>query len=396
MKIMYIGSYPPRKCGIATFTYDLLKAVASKTRHGSFQVVAMNNDYNGYDYPKEVVLEIQKNNLLEYENASEYINSSDAEIVSLQHEFGLFGGEAGGYLFSLIGNIKKPIVTSLHTVIKEPSKEYRKSMEELIFHSDKLIVMSQMGREILREVYQAPDEKVEMIYHGVPDVSPKINLDYKKDLGIEGRFMLLTFGLLHPGKGIEVVLDSLLPVVKKYPNLAYIVLGATHPEVKKHNGEKYRLLLKKKVNDLGLENNVIFHNRFVNLNELCQYICASDIYISPYLSKEQIVSGALSYAIGMGKAIISTPYWYAQEMLSDNRGLLVDFGDKESLCKALLYLMGNPIKRDLLQKRAYEFGRQMTWGNVGSRYKNIFEQALLKHDIYKIDEDIWGEIGSSQ
>ena len=395
MKIIFIGSYPPRKCGIATFTFDLLNAVADNTNPSSFEVIAMNNGLESYDYPKEVVFEVQKDKLLDYQNASEFINSSDADIVCLQHEFGLFGGNAGDYLSTLISHIRKPIVTSLHTVIKEPKEEYRKSMEELIFYSDKLIVMSQMGEKILRGVYQVPDKKIEMIYHGVPDV-PIMDSGYyyKKHLGVEGRLMLLTFGLLHPGKGIEVVLDCLLEVVEKYPNLAYIILGATHPEVKKHHGEKYRLSLEDKVHDLGLEKNVIFHNRFVSLNELCRYICASDIYISPYLSKEQIVSGALSYAIGMGKAIISTPYWYAQEMLSDNRGLLVDFGDKKAMIKALLYLLDNPIKCDLLRKRVYEFGRQMAWSNVGRKYVDIFEQEVKKRQVYRMEEEWEGVISS--
>lgn len=391
MKVIFIGSYPPRKCGIATFTYDLRKAVSNAADSGDFKVIAMNNVNGGYDYSLEVIYEIQQNDLWDYKCASDFINSSDADIVCLQHEFGLFGGDAGRYLTTLLNNVKKPIVTSLHTVIKEPSKAYKKSTEELISYSDKLIVMSKMGKGILKEVYKVPDEKIELIYHGVPNI-PFIDPGYyKKQLDIKGRFMILTFGLLHPGKGIEVMIDCLPTVVKKYPNLAYIILGATHPQVKKIHGEKYRHTLEQRVLDLGLEDNVIFHDRFVGLKELCRYICASDIYVSPYLSKEQIVSGALSYAIGMGKAIISTPYWYAKEMLSDDRGLLVDFGDFKGLSQALLFLMDNPKKCNHMRRRAYKFGRQMTWDEVGRSYNELFEQVIRGHNTYGTDEQ-WKEL----
>ena len=248
----------------------------------------------------------------------------------------------------------------MHTVIREPEPEYRASTEKLIRYSEKLVVMSQTAVEILKDVYKVPDEKIEIIFHGLPDYPFNNCSKYKRMLNLKGDPLILTFGLLNQNKGIESILEALPDVVSQYPDLIYLVLGATHPMVKKHNGEAYRQYLMKRVSELGLENNVVFHDKFVEKEELCNYILASDIYASPYLSREQIVSGALTYAIGMGKAIVSTPYWYAQEMLSENRGLLVDFGDTASLKNSLLYLIENPDECNNMRKNAYDFGRKMT------------------------------------
>jgi glycosyltransferase involved in cell wall biosynthesis len=376
LKILFIGSYIPRKCGIATFTSDLYKAISSETRSNSLHVIAMDNILEGYHYPPEVSFEIQQNHISDYQHAADYINFSDVDLVCLQHEFGLFGGIAGGYLTSLISSIRKPIVTTLHTIIKDPDPRYRKSMEELVRYSDRLIIMSKMGGDILKESYNVPDEKIELIYHGVPDFPFVETGKFKKRLYLEGRFIILTFGLLSSGKGIETMLEALPPVVEQKSDLIYLILGATHPEVIKAEGEKYRLSLERKVHTLGLDNNVIFHDRFVTRSELCKYISASDIYVSPYLSKEQIVSGALSYALGMGKAIISTPYWYAEEILANGRGLLVDFKDVEGFSRALLSVINDPDKYNELRKNAYKFGRQMTWKEVGRQYVNLFEEVI--------------------
>lgn len=376
LKILFIGSYIPRKCGIATFTSDLYRAISKETKSSDLRVIAMNNILEGYHYPPEVSFEIQQNHLFDYQHAADYINFSDVDLVCLQHEFGLFGGIAGGYLTSLISSIRKPIVTTLHTIIKDPDPRYRKSMEELVRYSDRLIIMSKMGGDILKESYNVPDEKIELIYHGVPDFPFVETEKLKNRLYLKGRFIILTFGLLSSGKGIETMLEALPPVVEQKPDLIYLILGATHPEVIKTEGEKYRLSLERKVHSLGLDNNVIFHDRFVTVTELCKYISASDIYVSPYLSKEQIVSGALSYALGMGKAIISTPYWYAEEILANGRGLLVDFKDVEGFSRALLSVINDPDKCNELRKKAYKFGRQMTWKEVGRQYVNLFEEVI--------------------
>ncbi|HET8686585.1 MAG TPA: glycosyltransferase, partial [Methanosarcina sp.] len=294
----------------------------------------------------------------------------------------IFWGNAGDYIFSLISGINKPVISTMHTVIREPEPDYRVSTEKLIRYSEKLIVMSQTAVDILKEVYMAPEDKIELIFHGVPDYPFNNCEKYKKILNLKGSPLVLTFGLLNRNKGIESMLDALPEVVNQYPDLIYLILGATHPIIKRNFGEAYRQYLKNKVSELGLEKNVVFHDKFVEKEELCNYILASDIYVSPYLSREQIVSGALTYAIGMGKAIVSTPYWYAQEMLSDNRGLLVDFGDKDGFKKSLLHLIENPEKCDDMRKKAYDFGRKMTWKNVGKQYNAAFKRALKNYSAY--------------
>ena len=380
MKVLFIGTYVPKECGIATFTHDLLNSVSGEDCGVQCEVIALNDPFETYDYPEEVVFQIERDKIEDYYRAADYINQSDVDIVCLQHEFGLFWGDAGDYIFALLSEINKPVITTMHTVIREPEPAYRASTENLIKYSEKLIVMSQTAVDMLKDVYNAPEEKIEVIFHGLPDY-PFNNCDkYKKILNLKGSPLVLTFGLLSQNKGIESMLEALPEVVDQYPDLVYLILGATHPVVKKEQGETYRQYLKSKVSELGLEDNVVFHDKFVEKEELCNYILASDIYASPYLSREQIVSGALTYAIGLGKAIVSTPYWYAQEMLSDNRGLLVDFGEVDGFKKSLLHLIENPEESNNMRKKAYDFGRKMTWENVGSEYNNVFSKAL-KNDI---------------
>jgi glycosyltransferase involved in cell wall biosynthesis len=380
--VLFIGTYVPKECGIATFTHDLLNSVYGEYNDVQCEVIALNNASEVYDYPEEVVFQIERDKIEDYYLAADYINQSNADIVCLQHEFGLFGGDAGDYIFALLSGINKPVITTLHTVIREPELGYRVSTEKLIRYSEKLVVMSQTAVEMLKDVYEVPEDKIEVIFHGLPDYPFNNCGKYKKMLNLKGSPLVLTFGLLSQNKGIESMLEALPDVVNQYPDLIYLILGATHPEVKKRHGEAYRQYLKNKVSELGLEDNVIFHNKFVEKEELCNYILASDIYASPYLSREQIVSGALTYAIGMGKAIVSTPYWYAQEMLSDNRGLLVDFGDADGFKKSLLHLIENPEECDNMRKKAYDFGRKMTWNNVGRAYNTIFSKALKNENTY--------------
>jgi glycosyltransferase involved in cell wall biosynthesis len=381
--VLFIGTYVPKECGIATFTYDLLNSVYGEYNDVQCEVIALNNASETYNYPDEVVFQIERDKIEDYYRAADYINQSNADIVCLQHEFGLFGGGAGDYIFALLSGINKPVITTMHTVIREPELEYRVSTEKLIRYSEKLVVMSQTAVDMLKEVYEVAEDKIEVIFHGFPDYPFNNCHKYKKMLNLKGSPLVLTFGLLSQNKGIESMLEALPDVVNQYPNLVYLILGATHPEVKKRHGEAYRQYLKNKVSELGLENNVIFHNKFVEKEELCNYILASDIYASPYLSREQIVSGALTYAIGMGKAIVSTPYWYAQEMLADNRGLLVDFGDTDGFKKSLLHLIENPEECDNMRKKAYDFGRKMTWQNVGGEYNTIFSKALKNENTYQ-------------
>jgi glycosyltransferase involved in cell wall biosynthesis len=380
LKILFIGTYVPKECGIATFTFDLLNSASGMHDGIHCEVIALNDPSETYNYPEEVVFQIERNKLEDYYRAADFINQSDADIVCLQHEFGLFWGNAGDYIFSLLSGINKPVITTMHTVIREPEPEYRISTEKLIKYSEKLVVMSQTAVDMLKEVYGVPDEKIEVIFHGLPDYPFDNCSKYKRMLNLKGSPLILTFGLLSQNKGIESMLEALPEVVNQYPDLTYLVLGATHPMVKKHSGEAYREYLMKKVSELGLENNVVFHDKFVEKEELCNYILASDVYASPYLSREQIVSGALTYAIGMGKAIVSTPYWYAQEMLSENRGILVDFGDTEGFKNSLLYLIENPDEYNNMRKKAYDFGRKMTWKNIGKEYNTVFTKALKNYN----------------
>jgi glycosyltransferase involved in cell wall biosynthesis len=382
LKVLFIGTYVPKECGIATFTFDLLNSVSEEDNDVHCEVIALNDPSEIYDYPEEVVFQIQRNKIADYYRAADFINQSDIDIVCLQHEFGLFWGNAGDYIFALLSGINKPVISTMHTIIQKHEPEYRVSTEKLIRYSEKLIVMSQTAVEMLKDVYKAPEDKIELIFHGVPDCPFNNCSKYKKKLNLRGTPLVLTFGLLSQNKGIESMLDALPEVVSQYPDLVYLVLGATHPVIKKNFGEAYRQYLQNKVSELGLEKNVVFHDKFVEKEELCDYILASDIYVSPYLSREQIVSGALTYAIGMGKAIVSTPYWYAQEMLSDSRGLLVDFGDTTGFRESLLHLIENPEECGNMRKKAYDFGRKMTWKNVGKQYNTVFTRALKNYSAY--------------
>ncbi|HII91455.1 MAG TPA: glycosyltransferase, partial [Methanosarcina sp.] len=372
----------PKECGIATFTFDLLNSVSGENNNVHCEVIALNDPSETYDYPEEVVFQIQRDKIEDYYRAADFINQSDIDIVCLQHEFGLFWGNAGDYIFALLSGINKPVISTMHTIIQKPEPEYRVSTEKLIRYSEKLIVMSQTAVEMLKDIYKAPEDKIELIFHGVPDCPFNNCNKYKKKLNLRGDPLVLTFGLLSQNKGIESILDALPEVVSQYPDLVYLILGATHPVIKKNFGEAYRQYLQNKVSELGLEKNVVFHDKFVEKEELCDYILASDVYVSPYLSREQIVSGALTYAIGMGKAIVSTPYWYAQEMLSDRRGLLVDFGDTTGFRESLLHLIENPEECDNMRKKAYDFGRKMTWKNVGKQYNMVFTRALKNYSAY--------------
>lgn len=373
-KVCFVGTYPPRACGIATFTSDLRRAVgASANIHTS--VIAVTNSPNAYEYPPEVVFEITQDQIDDYRLAAEYINFSGADIVCLQHEFGIFGGPDGNHAVELLKRLRRPVVTTLHTVVGEPQQGLRNTLVQIAAASDHLVVLNSKAVPLLREVYGIPSSKVSLIHHGVPDV-PFIDPNFYKDkFGVEGRLVLLTFGLLSRNKGIETMLEALPRIARAHPEVVYVVLGATHPEVKRRDGEEYRRALERRVHELGIEEYVRFHDRYVSLEELCEFIGACDIYVTPYRSREQIVSGTLAYAVGMGKAVVSTPYLYAEELLSGGRGRLFDFGDAQGLARAINDLIENEAERHQMRKRAYEFGRRMTWPEVGQQYVALFERV---------------------
>jgi glycosyltransferase involved in cell wall biosynthesis len=374
-QVCLVSTYPPRACGIATFTSDLRRSLSDPNNRMQANVVALTGTPHALQYPDEVTFEIRQNHLSDYRLAAEYINFSGADVISLQHEFGIFGGADGRYILELLENLRSPVVTTLHTVLPEPPAGLRDTLIRVADLSDKLVVMNARAAPILTGVYGISPQKIEVIHHGVPDV-PFIDPNYYKDhFGVEGRLVLLTFGLLSRNKGIEFMLEALPELVARHPEVVYIVLGATHPEVKRRQGEEYRLFLQRRVHELGLDEHVIFHDRYVSLEELCEFIGACDIYVTPYQAKDQIVSGTLAYAVGMGKAVVSTPYLYAAEVLDEGRGRLVEFGSSASMTNALVELVENEGERHQMRKRAYEYGRQMTWDQVSLRYQDLFEKA---------------------
>lgn len=388
LDIVYVGTFVPKRCGIATFANDLGASVAQEMGGRPYRVVALTDRAGGYDYPSEVTFEIRQNVIRDYALAAEYLNGSSAQIVSLQHEFGIYGGDAGKYLSVLLCHLKKPVITTLHTILENPSRHYREAFDDVINCSQRLVTMSQTGARMLQEIYGVPESKISVIHHGVHDVPFVDSNFYKEQFNVEGLTVLLTFGLLSPNKGIETALEALPAVVEKYPNVVYIILGATHPEVKKVYGEAYRLSLERKARDLQIAENVVFQNRFVDLQELTEYVSCCDIYITPYLAKEQITSGTLAYAVGMGKAVVSTPYWYAQELLADSRGVLVDFGDVKGMADSLSDLIGDSVRRNRMRKSAYEYGRTMVWREVGRQYVEMFLDVLHERENLDVGS-IW-------
>ena len=376
-RLAIVGNYLPRRCGIATFTTDLAEAISREmTGRGEIYAMAMDDIAQGYTYPKRVRFQIRANYQPDYRLAAEFVAGSQANVVILQHEFGIFGGPAGAHILRLLREVRVPILTTLHTVLLEPTAEQQQIMGELWRISDRLVVMSHRAERMLREIYGVPPERIAYIPHGIPDV-PFVDSNYYKDqFEAEGRRVLLTFGLLSPGKGIEFMIEAMSEVVKKYPDVLYIVLGATHPNLKKQYGEAYRTSLQRRVADLGLRDNVRFRNRFVELEELCEYIGAADIYVTPYLNEQQITSGTLAYAVGAGKAVVSTPYWHAQELLDEERGVLVPFKDSRAFADSIIYLIENDTKRHQMRKRAYTYCREMVWKQVARDYLLLAQTAL--------------------
>ena len=381
-RIAFVGNYLPRQCGIATFTTDLCEAVAHQYSGTTCIALPINDIETGYAYPNRVRFELAEKDINSYLRASDFLNINDVDMVCLQFEYGIFGGKTGSHILALLRGLRMPIVTTLHTILENPNHNQRHVLEEVAALSDRLVVMSERGSEFLQKIYNVAPEKIDLIPHGIPDV-PFVDPSFNKDLfGVEGKTVLLSFGLLSASKGIETVISALPEIVERFPDLVYIVVGATHPHVIQHEGETYRLSLQWLAQQKGVESNVIFYNRFVSLEELVEFISAADIYITPYLNEAQIVSGTLAYTLGAGKAVISTPYWYAQEMLSDGRGVLVPFRDPKALAVQVIKLLDNEAERHAMRKRAYMFGRKMVWSEVAKRYMESFKRARVERRHY--------------
>jgi glycosyltransferase involved in cell wall biosynthesis len=376
-RIALLGNHMPRQCGIATFTTDLSAAIAGEFSSVDCFVLAMNDPGRQHAYPARVRFEIAESDVASYRRAADFLNANTVDVLSVQHEYGIFGGKAGSHLLGLLRELRMPIVTTLHTILATPTHQQKSVLDELARLSERLVVMSKHGAELLRDVHGAPDDKIDIIPHGIPCMpsAPRS----KDRLGVEGKRVILTFGLLSPDKGIEYVIDALPAVLRRHPNAAYVVLGATHPHVKKGHGEMYRVMLEQRARATGVDSSIIFHNRFVSEGELTDFLSAADIYVAPYLKAEQIASGTLARAIGFGKAVVSTPYLYARELLAEGRGILVPWRDHEAVAQEINHLLDDDAKRLALCKRAAAYGRDMIWPAVARRYVQSFERARVEH-----------------
>ncbi len=388
MKIAYISTYPPRECGIATFNQNLIRAVnanyAERTKpwDGGF-VVALNDSESlqEYEYPQEVKYVIRQNHQKDYIRAANYINTSNADACIMEHEFGIYGGESGIYILPLIHRLEKPLISILHTILREPSYVQRIIIREIAEQSSKIIVMSQRAVEFLTTVYDIPVEKIQIIEHGVPDLEESENNPIKQLTAFKKHRVLLTFGLISRNKGLEIVVKALPAIVAKHPDVMYVVLGNTHPGVIKNSGEEYRDYLKSLAAKLGVSDHLAFINKFVSEEELINYLAAAEIYVTPYHNEAQITSGTLSYAIGAGAAVVSTPYWHATELLSNNRGRLFDFKDSEALADIINELLEQDRVLSELKENAYEYGLRLRWPNIGAEYIKVLQNACLTHDF---------------
>jgi glycosyltransferase involved in cell wall biosynthesis len=374
-QIAFLGDHLPRQCGIATFTSDICDAIAAEFPQCQCVVGAVNDRPEGYDYPARIRFEIDEKELDSYRRAADFLNINNVEIVLVQHEFGIYGGPAGSHLLALLRDVHMPVITTLHTVLREPNADQQALMNQLDEFSNRFIVMADQGKGFLEEIYGIAPEKIDVIPHGIPDM-PFIDPNFNKDqFGVEGKTVLLTFGLLSPNKGIEHVIEALPAILEQHPNVVYIILGATHPNVIAREGESYRLKLERLAEDRGVAPHVIFYNRFVTLEELKEFIGAADIYITPYLNESQITSGTLAYTFGAGKAVISTPYWHAKELLANDRGVLVPFANPKAIAEGVKRFLSDPVLMTATRKRAWKLGRGMIWSVVAKRHMESFERA---------------------
>ncbi|WP_027169532.1 glycosyltransferase family 4 protein [Mesorhizobium sp. WSM3224] len=380
-RLAFIGNSLPRRCGIATFTTDLQQAVAASRTSLETSIVAMSDHGHDYNFPPAVQLQIHDERLEDYIDGADFLNTGHFDAVCLQHEFGIFGGEAGSHIMALLSRLTMPTITTLHTIPAEPTPAQRSVLIRIIDASSKVVVMAEKGRELLRTVYGVAVEKIEVIPHGIPDFAFVEPDEAKTMLGFKDKSVILTFGLLSPNKGIETMIDAMPSIMKSRPDAVYVVLGATHPNLVREQGEAYRESLVDKVRSLGIDEYVIFLDQFVDKSTLLSFIAMCDVYVSPYLNEEQITSGTLAYSFGLGKAVVSTPYWHAQELLGDGRGILIPFRDTRAIGSAIGGLLNDNGRRLAMRQRAYATSRSMTWERTGERYLAVFEEAVNANDV---------------
>jgi glycosyltransferase involved in cell wall biosynthesis len=380
-QVAFIGNYLPRRCGIATFTHDFHRAVSSARPDLETAVIAMTDSSATYDYPPAVHFEIHDEKIDSYVEAAEFLNNAQFDVVSLQHEYGIFGGPAGGNIMKLLSRLKMPVVTTLHTILAKPTPIQRDVMQRIIDISSKIVVMSKKGQQLMHSVHDVPTRKIQIIAHGIPDLPFRGTQHAKAKLGFTGKTVILTFGLLSPNKGIETMLDAMPEIIRSCPNAIYVILGATHPNLVRQQGEAYRDGLTARVCEIGIQEHVVFVNQFVEQAMLLDFISMCDVYTTPYLNEAQMTSGTLAYSFGLGKAVVSTPYWHAQELLSDGHGILVPFGDSKAIGAEIAGLLTNDNRRDAMRKRAYADSRWMTWPQTAKRYISIFETECARSQI---------------
>jgi glycosyltransferase involved in cell wall biosynthesis len=378
VRVAFIGNHLPRQCGIATFTTDLCDAFAAAYGAAGLMVLAVNDPQSSYSYPARVHFEITENDPSSYKGAADFLNSSNVDLVCLQHEYGIFGGKAGGHILRLLHHLKSPVVTTLHTVLREPDLDQLIVMQEIAARSDRLIVMSEHSSRFLQNVFGVSRDKIDLIPHGIPDM-PFVDPASHKDSSIEGKSVLLTFGLLSPNKGFESVIRALPRILSRHKKVVYVIAGATHPHVRRREGDRYRIELQALAESLGVKEHVVFVNRFVSPQEMASLVGSADIYITPYRYEAQAVSGTLAYAMGKGKAIISTPYWYATEVLADGRGALIPFDDSAAIADTATKLLDNESALQAMRKRAYLYARHMIWDQVARSYMQSFARAGAGH-----------------
>lgn len=377
MKIAYVSTYPPRECGIGTFTQNLAHSMLDSDGVNDIMVISITDHQKKYNYPPEVKFTIQNQNQSDYIEAADFINHSGADICVLEHEFGIFGGDSGIYILPLLHRLTIPIISTLHTILKTPSYNEKAILKEICKMSDKVIVMSNKAVEFLTQIYDIPKVKIELISHGVPDIHFNKEQSRTK-FRLNDRKLLMTFGFVGRNKGIETVIKALPEIIKKHPEVLYIVLGKTHPNVLRHAGEEYRNYLQMLIKNLGVEDHVLLLNKFIDQRELFKYLAACDIYITPYLSEAQITSGTLTYAMGSGCAVVSTPYWHAAELLAEDRGRLFNFSNSKELSQLLNHLFDNPEELAQIQKKARDYGKNITWPKIGKKYTEVAKASMLK------------------
>ena len=376
LRIAFLGTYPPRRCGIGTFTRDLAEAVAATRIGSSIRILATTDGAQSYDYPKSVRFEIRQGEKQDYVRAADHLNYSDTQLVCVQHEFGIYGGDDGAHILAFLARLKKPVVATLHTVLRTPTDSQRSIVHAMAQRCDRMVVMSDPAAKLLESSHGIRPDLIHVIPHGIPDLQRVDPEGLKARFGVAGRRMLLTFGLLSRNKGIETVIRALPRLVGRFPDLVYFVVGATHPNVKRERGEEYRLSLEREVKELGLTDHVVFRDEFVSSEDLADVLRATDVYVTPYLNEAQSTSGTLSYAMGAGAAVVSTPYWHAQAFLAEGRGRLFDFGDSEGLATAVEALFSDARELERSRDAAWQFTRPMTWPRVAEAYADLAERIL--------------------